>query len=206
MTAEGVQIRLDPLDLADRALRILGSKMGSARMPHDVRMLAGWYRQGRLKLDELISARYPLEGINEAIGSNKNDAASEDPEWVKSIPNLDAGPCRRDPDPSLVWRLADGRGSSRLALGCRTVLVEKFLRPSVPPALFDDLLVMRAGTSEVVYHWHAFEMGDILHLGTLLSEDGQGKRKTDREEESSSKKKQADEKAKASATASPSAR
>jgi len=69
MTAEGVQVRLDALDLADGALRILGSKMGSARMPHDVQMLADWYLQGRLKLDELISARYPLEGINEAIGS-----------------------------------------------------------------------------------------------------------------------------------------
>jgi S-(hydroxymethyl)glutathione dehydrogenase/alcohol dehydrogenase len=69
MTAEGVQIRLDALDLADNALRILGSKMGSVRMPADVQMLADWYLQGRLKLDELISARYPLEGINEAIAS-----------------------------------------------------------------------------------------------------------------------------------------
>jgi S-(hydroxymethyl)glutathione dehydrogenase / alcohol dehydrogenase len=69
MTAEGVQVRLDALDIADKALRILGSKMGSVRMPLDVQMLADWYLQGRLKLDELISARYPLEQINEAIAS-----------------------------------------------------------------------------------------------------------------------------------------
>lgn len=69
MTAEGVQVRLDALDIADNALRILGSKMGSVRMPLDVQMLASWYLQGRLKLDELISARYPLERINEAIAS-----------------------------------------------------------------------------------------------------------------------------------------
>jgi S-(hydroxymethyl)glutathione dehydrogenase / alcohol dehydrogenase len=69
MTAEGVQVRLEALDIADKALRILGSKMGSVRMPLDVQMLAGWYLDGRLKLDELISARYPLERINEAIAS-----------------------------------------------------------------------------------------------------------------------------------------
>jgi Zn-dependent alcohol dehydrogenase len=69
MTAEGVQVRLEALDIADNALRILGSKMGSVRMPLDVQMLADWYLQGRLKLDELISARYPLEQINEAIAS-----------------------------------------------------------------------------------------------------------------------------------------
>jgi Zn-dependent alcohol dehydrogenase len=69
MTAEGVQVRLEALDIANDALRILGSKMGSVRMPLDVQMLAGWYLDGRLKLDELISARYPLERINEAIAS-----------------------------------------------------------------------------------------------------------------------------------------
>ncbi len=69
MTADGVQVRLEAVDLADRALRILGSKMGSVRMPLDVQMLADWYLRGRLKLDELISGRYPLEEINDAIAS-----------------------------------------------------------------------------------------------------------------------------------------
>jgi S-(hydroxymethyl)glutathione dehydrogenase / alcohol dehydrogenase len=75
MTAEGVKIRLDALDIADNALRILGSKMGSIRMPFDIQMLADWYLKGRLKLDELISGRYPLEQINEAIASaSRGDA------------------------------------------------------------------------------------------------------------------------------------
>jgi S-(hydroxymethyl)glutathione dehydrogenase/alcohol dehydrogenase len=69
MTAQGVKVRLEALDIADGALRILGSKMGSARPRVDVPILVDWYLQGRLKLDELISARYPLERINEAIAS-----------------------------------------------------------------------------------------------------------------------------------------
>ena len=30
------------------------------------------YRQGRLKLDELITGRYPLEGINDAVADMIN--------------------------------------------------------------------------------------------------------------------------------------
>jgi S-(hydroxymethyl)glutathione dehydrogenase / alcohol dehydrogenase len=33
------------------------------------------YREGRLKLDELISARYPLEKINDAMASSRSGAA-----------------------------------------------------------------------------------------------------------------------------------
>ncbi len=43
--------------------------MGSARIAIDIPNLVGLYRDGRLKLDELISERYPLERINEAIAS-----------------------------------------------------------------------------------------------------------------------------------------
>jgi S-(hydroxymethyl)glutathione dehydrogenase / alcohol dehydrogenase len=49
--------------------RILGSTMGSTRLSADVPWLVGLYKQGRLRLDELITARYPLEHINEAIAS-----------------------------------------------------------------------------------------------------------------------------------------
>ena len=41
--------------------------MGSTRLSVDVPHLIELYRQGRLKLDELITARYPLDRINEAI-------------------------------------------------------------------------------------------------------------------------------------------
>ena len=47
--------------------RILGSSMGSTRLSADVPRLVDLYLQGGLKLDELITSRYPLEEINEAI-------------------------------------------------------------------------------------------------------------------------------------------
>lgn len=56
--------------------RILtGSFMGSTRLHVDIPWLVALYQAGRLKLDELITARYPLEQINEAIESvNKGEA------------------------------------------------------------------------------------------------------------------------------------
>lgn len=46
---------------------ITGSAYGGARMPVDVPRLVELYMAGRLKLDELISRVYPLEGINDAF-------------------------------------------------------------------------------------------------------------------------------------------
>ena len=43
--------------------------MGGARIREDVPRLVALYEEGTLKLDELISARYPLDGINDAIAS-----------------------------------------------------------------------------------------------------------------------------------------
>ena len=68
MPALGVKIEVEALILADNAQTILGSKMGSTRLQVDVPKLVELYQQGRLKLDELISNRYPLERINDAIG------------------------------------------------------------------------------------------------------------------------------------------
>ena len=48
-------------------LRLLGSNLGSARLHLDVPRLVELYRHGRLKLDELITQRYPLSEINAAI-------------------------------------------------------------------------------------------------------------------------------------------
>jgi S-(hydroxymethyl)glutathione dehydrogenase/alcohol dehydrogenase len=58
---------LSVISVADRGIRILGSFMGSTRLRIDIPWLVDLYQQGRLKLDELITARYPLEQINEAI-------------------------------------------------------------------------------------------------------------------------------------------
>jgi Zn-dependent alcohol dehydrogenase len=69
MPASGVTAAFDPSWLAALGQRIIGSKMGSARIQIDVPRIVDLYKQGRLKLDELISGRYPLERINEAIAS-----------------------------------------------------------------------------------------------------------------------------------------
>ncbi|ANK80512.1 MAG: zinc-binding dehydrogenase [Rhizobiales bacterium NRL2] len=67
MPPSGVTVDLDPGALAGLNQRILGSKMGGARIQADIPFLVELYRQGRLKLDELISGRFPLERINEAM-------------------------------------------------------------------------------------------------------------------------------------------
>jgi S-(hydroxymethyl)glutathione dehydrogenase / alcohol dehydrogenase len=53
--------------LVNNGQRVVGSNMGSTRLRVDVPRLIELYRHGRLKLDELITARYPLERINQAI-------------------------------------------------------------------------------------------------------------------------------------------
>jgi len=46
---------------------VMGSFYGSARPHVDFPRLLGLYRAGRLKLDELITKRFPLEGVNDAF-------------------------------------------------------------------------------------------------------------------------------------------
>ena len=69
MPPTGVYAEYDPGTVAAWNQRILGSKMGEATIADDIPMLVELYRQGRLKLDELITARYPLGEINEAIAA-----------------------------------------------------------------------------------------------------------------------------------------
>ena len=75
MPPSGVHATIDPGWLAADGQRILGSKMGSARPIVDVPKIVALYRDGRLKLDELVTARYPLERINEALASSRSGAA-----------------------------------------------------------------------------------------------------------------------------------
>jgi Zn-dependent alcohol dehydrogenase len=71
----GARVTFDGEAIADGALRILGSKVGSVRPHIDIPELVGLYREGRLKLDELISSRWPLEEINTAISSAERGEA-----------------------------------------------------------------------------------------------------------------------------------
>lgn len=75
MPANGVTCTFDPGWLAADGQKILGSKMGSARIQIDVPNIVALYKQGRLKLDELISGRYSLSQVNEAIASVKRGEA-----------------------------------------------------------------------------------------------------------------------------------
>ncbi|HET8910205.1 MAG TPA: Zn-dependent alcohol dehydrogenase [Ktedonobacteraceae bacterium] len=61
--------------VANSGLRILGSLMGSSRFSVDIPWLVDLYKQKRLKLDELITNRYPLAQINEAIESMEQGKA-----------------------------------------------------------------------------------------------------------------------------------
>ncbi len=67
MTAANETVAINPGDVADAALRILGCKLGDIRPQEDIPTLIELYQQGRLKLDELVTASYPLDEINEAI-------------------------------------------------------------------------------------------------------------------------------------------
>jgi Zn-dependent alcohol dehydrogenase len=67
MTANDEVMRLNPGNAAYFEQSLVGSRMGSTVLTRDIPRLIDYYRQGRLKLDELISNRYPLERINEAI-------------------------------------------------------------------------------------------------------------------------------------------
>lgn len=75
MPPSGVTTTFDPSWIAADSQRIVGSKMGSAQVPVDIPQLVGLYRGGRLKLDELVTKRYPLEEINEAVAAVKRGEA-----------------------------------------------------------------------------------------------------------------------------------
>ena len=75
MPPSGETFRVETVDLAHNDVRILGSKMGSARLSKAVPLLVEQYEQGKLKLDELISGRYPLDRIEEAMATARGGAA-----------------------------------------------------------------------------------------------------------------------------------
>ncbi len=73
MPASGVMASIDPGARSPTT----GSESSAARWARrgsrvDIPNLVALYQDGRLKLDELISGRYPLEQINEAIASTSS--------------------------------------------------------------------------------------------------------------------------------------
>jgi S-(hydroxymethyl)glutathione dehydrogenase / alcohol dehydrogenase len=63
----GQMASYSPLLMADMGQSIVGSKMGDVVIKRDIPWMVDLYTQGRLKLDELITGRWPLEQVNEAI-------------------------------------------------------------------------------------------------------------------------------------------
>jgi S-(hydroxymethyl)glutathione dehydrogenase/alcohol dehydrogenase len=59
-----------PLDFM-AGKKLTGSAMGAIKLRIDIPRLIELYQAGRLKLDELISGRYPFEKINEALASSE---------------------------------------------------------------------------------------------------------------------------------------
>jgi Zn-dependent alcohol dehydrogenase len=62
----------NPLALSDGSRRILGSKMGQSDIRADIPALIKLYREGKLKLDELITGRYRFDEINTAMDNVRN--------------------------------------------------------------------------------------------------------------------------------------
>jgi S-(hydroxymethyl)glutathione dehydrogenase/alcohol dehydrogenase len=54
---------------------LTGATLGSTKLQLDVPRYAALYKAGRLKLDEMVSGKYPLERINEAVASTKSGTA-----------------------------------------------------------------------------------------------------------------------------------
>ena len=66
---------MEPVILAALAQGISGSKMGNIVLSRDIPWIIDMYRQKRLKLDQLISRRWTLGQINEAIADTKTGKA-----------------------------------------------------------------------------------------------------------------------------------
>jgi Zn-dependent alcohol dehydrogenase len=75
MPHSGAMSSYEPVVIAALAQGMLGSVMGDAVLARDIRWMVDLYQQGRLKLDELVSGRWPLEKINEAIADTRTGAA-----------------------------------------------------------------------------------------------------------------------------------
>lgn len=75
MPHSGGMATYEPVILAATGQGMVGSKMGDVVLRRDIPWLVDMYQQGRLRLDELVSGRWKLDQINEAIADTKSGAA-----------------------------------------------------------------------------------------------------------------------------------
>ena len=72
MPPAGTHLMLESVDFIDANLSILGCKMGGANLQSDLPKLVDFYQSGKLELDQLVSGKYSLENINDAIEATRN--------------------------------------------------------------------------------------------------------------------------------------
>jgi S-(hydroxymethyl)glutathione dehydrogenase/alcohol dehydrogenase len=71
----GWTFAFSPFEFLDDEKVLTACYMGSTRLKIDIPRLVSLYRTGQYKLDELITGRYPIEKINEAIALVVNGKA-----------------------------------------------------------------------------------------------------------------------------------
>jgi S-(hydroxymethyl)glutathione dehydrogenase/alcohol dehydrogenase len=71
MVPLGQKVELDARTLLFQERKMQGTYMGSNRFRVDMPQYLEFYRQGRLKLDEMISRRIKLEDVNDAFRAMK---------------------------------------------------------------------------------------------------------------------------------------
>ncbi|MCP5037833.1 MAG: Zn-dependent alcohol dehydrogenase [Rhodobacteraceae bacterium] len=71
MPHTGATASYEPVMMAAVSQGLIGTKMGDVVIARDIPWMVDLYQQGRLKLDELISRRWSLDEINEAIADTK---------------------------------------------------------------------------------------------------------------------------------------
>lgn len=75
MPHSGAMATYEPVMMAATGQGMVGSKMGDVVISRDIPWMVDLYKQGRLKLDELISGRWTLDQINEAIADTRTGSA-----------------------------------------------------------------------------------------------------------------------------------
>jgi len=75
MPHSGDKASYEPVVIAATSQAMLGCKMGDVVLKRDIPWMVDLYQQGRLKLDDLVSGRWTLDTINQAIEDTRSGAA-----------------------------------------------------------------------------------------------------------------------------------
>lgn len=75
MTKTGAHAEIETSGFAGNGKRVVGSFLGSTDLRRDIPRMSQRYLDGELKLDELVTGRFSLEDINEAIESTRSGEA-----------------------------------------------------------------------------------------------------------------------------------